>query len=197
MRVVEKLISRVVSIGFLVFFIGGMNTLFSLDIHSLPIHSIEADKVRSETGKIYLEGSVKAVLDLGVVTCEKALLLLDKGAKEDKVVSRVIELENHVEIQFTDGGNLQAHKGVIDCVKRMGTFTASPEEKVIYETQLDEQDPNSIARATSNKLVGKLVRQEKGWKLDDLNAEGAVRIEYLPKTDKNKPETVSTAHSHE
>lgn len=159
---------------------------FGLDMHSLPVHSVEADKVRSEPGKIYLEGSVKAVLDLGTVTCEKAVLLLDNASKDEKVISRVIELENHVDIRFTDGSVLLAHKGVIDCMKRIGTFTASQEEKVIYETQLDPEDENSHVRATSNRLVGKLSRLNDKWKLNDLNAEGAVRIEYLSKIENKK-----------
>lgn len=171
-------------------------TSFAIDMSSLPIHSIEADKVHSESGKIHLEGSVKAVLDLGTVTCEKATLHIAGGAKDIKVISREIELENHVDIHFTDGSILKAHKGVIDCEKRVGTFSASQEEKVVYDTQLDPKDDNSHVRATSNHLVGKLVRTDDKWKLDDLNAEGSVRVEYLPKELGKDTSTVPTAENN-
>lgn len=174
---------------YFLFFLMLSSASFAVDIHSLPIHSIEADKVHSEAGKITLEGSVKAILDIGTVTCEKAILKIDGNAKDAKMFSREIELENHVDIHFSDGSVLTSHKGVIDCINRIGTFTASPEEKVVYLTQLDPQDENSHVRATSNRLVGKLVRTDNKWKLDDLNAEGAVRVEYLPKVQDQHKDT--------
>lgn len=154
-----------------------------MDVASLPIHSVEAQKVHSLDKKIILEGSVVAVLDLGTVTCEKAILFMENPSKGNDIVSRTIEMENNVLIDFSDGSHLAANRGVIDCVKREGIFYASPQEKVVYDTLLDEKDPTSHVRATSSILKGRLVKKEDGWKLDDLHAEGSVRIEYK---DKNK-----------
>jgi len=162
---------------------------FSFDVHTLPVHRIEAEKVRTEDKKIILEGSVVAVLDLGTVTCGKAVVLMDESSKHEKKedFSRLIEMEQHVIVNFTDGSLLSADRGTIDCMKREGIFWGSDTEKVIYETSLAEEEVDkSRMRASSNCLRGVLVKTESGWKLEDLNAEGAVCIEYRPEKGKKK-----------
>ena len=168
------------------FFLYWTVCIFALDVHSLPVHRIEAEKVRTEDKKIMLEGSVVAVLDLGTVTCGKATVVMDESSKREKTedFSRLIEMEKHVLINFTDGSLLSADRGTIDCIKKEGVFWGSDQEKVIYETPHVEGSEKSRMRASSNCLKGVLVKTESGWKLDDLNAEGAVRIEYQPEKSK-------------
>lgn len=163
---------------YLVFLLSG-HQAFCLEAKTLPIHSIEAQKVLSEDKKIFLEGSVVAVLDFGTVRCQKATLVMDKDPKTGEVSSRTIEMQDRVSIHFTNGNILLAHKGVIDCLNRTGIFTALGDEKVVYETH-SEGDENVLMRGVSNLLRGKLVKREKSWELDDVEAEGAVRIDYRP-----------------
>lgn len=173
---------------YLFLFLCCFSTVFSLDVHSLPLHRIEAEKVKTEEKKIILEGSVVAVLDLGTMTCGKAIVTMNEtSSKRDKKedITRVLDMEQHVEVHFSDGGFLSADHGIVDCVKREGVFWGSDTEKVVYETALIEKGKKSRMRASSHCLRGKLVKTEVGWTLDDLNAEGSVCIEYRPEEEMN------------
>ena len=172
----------------LLFFLSCSSSVFALDVHALPVHSIEAEKVRTEDKKIILEGSVVAVFDLGTATCGRAVVLMDDLEKHEKKedLSRLIEMEQHVVVTFTDGSFLSADHGSIDCIKREGTFWGSDTEKAVYETSLADRSERSRMRASGHCLHGVLVKTDSGWTLDDLNAEGAVRIEYRPEKDKKK-----------
>ena len=175
---------------FLFLFLCGVMPAFSLDVHSLPLHRIEAEKVRTEEKKILLEGSVVAVLDLGTMTCGKAIVTMNETSKREKKedLTRLLDMEQHVEVRFTDGGFLSADHGIVDCVKSEGVFWGSDTEKGIYETALVEKGKKSLMRASSHCLRGRLVKTEAGWTLDDLNAEGAVCIEYRPEEGKSHEE---------
>lgn len=157
-------------------------SLFGFDVRSLPIHRIEAEKVHSEAKKIILEESVLAVLDMGTVTCGKAIIFIEETANREKkdMLSRFIEMEKQVLVKFSDGSILSADRGRIDCMKREGVFWGSDTEKVVYERSLSEES-GARMRASGYSLHGMLVKTDAGWMLDDVNAEGAVCIEYRPK----------------
>ncbi len=157
---------------------------------SIPIKDVQADTIEFQNKKILLRGRVMVSYDMGTIRCDEALVSLGEKSKgSDSVLAERIDLDGHVEIDFTDGSSLTANKGEIFCQKREAVFYASPTEKVVYTSFCNEDDVKIPVIASGKKIAARIVKDESGKSsLSDIRGEGSVTIEYLRPTTTAKDE---------
>ena len=142
----------------------------------LPVQQVEAESVTFEEKLIHLQGNVKLVHEFGILCCERADLFLSD--QNQQKTAKKIELHDTVHITFTDGSELHADNGNIDCSSLETFFTAITPKKVVYITSL----PSPI-KTTSKTLHATIAKGENGYALQSIKGEGAVHIQHLQKED--------------
>ena len=148
---------------------------------NLPFEVVEAEHVEFDEKTVHLVGHVRVVNNFGTLCCNEATLTLPQGKQADEGPAvKEIFLKGAVCVDFTDGSQVTADEGEIDCRTLEGTFFAEPPEKVVYKGFAADKDRRVPIRATGRALRATIAKTAEGFSLSSLRGEGAVNIEYLP-----------------
>ena len=134
--------------------------------------------------KIHLDGEVFIEHHFGLISCDKADLLLSTAQPEREsknLTPEKILLCGHVQIELQDGSHLTANEADINCLDLEGYFTAIDPDKVVYTTYFSEGG-NKMPVITSSRAMRLKMKKEEGssqYVFSDMQGEGAVSIEYL------------------
>lgn len=159
-------------------------SLFAFHIPSIPIQDVKADSIEMRERKIYLTGSVKVTYDLGLISCDRAIIHLgekskDEGTGQSSQPDR-IDLFGSLVIEMSDGSSLASDRGELFCKTREAVFYGNEREKVVYTSYCEEEGKKVAVQAKGKKITAKIVKDSSGKStLSDIRGEGAVSIEYL------------------
>ena len=145
--------------------------------------SIEADNADYDGKKIRMVGAVRINHEFGNITCDKGVLLMNDVSEKRLDPERII-LEGSVRVVLHDGSILTSDEADINCYSLEGVFVATAPNKVVYVTRVEEGDKavpvktmSRSMRVTMKKQAGK-AGQKTQYVVDDVQADGAVNIEY-------------------
>lgn len=148
---------------------------------SIPLEDIEADRIDIHGEKIFLQGSVKVICEIGVIRCDIADIFL--GATSDKAAKRALStiiMTGNVEVVLSDGSILQSDRGEIFCQKREALFYGRAQEKVVYTSFCTENDEKVPIVISGRRIIARLVEGDDGkTTLTDILGDGAVSVEYM------------------
>lgn len=147
------------------------------------IAEIKSQDVSFDGKRVLLSGKVIITHTLGILSCDKAILVLSSKVDTPKNGSpEKIILQKNVKVDLKDGSVLTADDADIDCVDLEGVFTAIDPNKVIYLTYMQEGERRVPIRTKSSAMHLKMKKEEKEgssqYVLSDIRGEGAVTIEY-------------------
>lgn len=146
------------------------------------VSAVHARDVEYDGTKIRLAGDVFIENHLGQIFCDKATLQLPSG---DQSMAKGLSPENiwlqgHVKIKLPDGASLTSNEADINCIELEGLFTATPPDKVIYITYMQDGKQKIPVKTSSNAMRLKLKKVEDSsqYEVSDVKGEGSVAIEY-------------------
>jgi hypothetical protein len=161
----------------------------------LPVQQVEAEEMKFEGRTLLLAGNVRIAHDFGVIYCDEGTLHMPSENKEDLATfAEKIFFRGNVRIQLTDGSELLAEEGDIDCRVLEGVFRSPPPKKVSYISYADDGKSRIPIRATSRTITAKIVRGPLGYTLSSVRGEGAVNIEYVRPTTTPRSEQAEELH---
>jgi len=154
--------------------------LFGVGLPLLPIQQLEAENIDFNEKIITLTGNVSVAHEIGILHCYKSILHLNdtKTSANELAVNQILLYEN-VTIDFSDGSQLTADEGTLDCVTMESVFISTPPSKVVYTSYAQDEHQKIPVRASGRVLKAKIVKTPQGYALSSLKGEGAVNIEYL------------------
>lgn len=152
------------------------------------ISDIKAKDVRFDGRKIILTGDVCIEGRLGTVHCDKAELLLPESDEKNKPATsslalspEKIFLQKNVILKLNDGSRLTADEADICCLSLESVFRATLPHKVVYIAYVEEEGSKIPVKTSCTSMRVKMQRdKESAYVLSDVQAEGAVTIEYQP-----------------
>ena len=154
--------------------------LFVFMIASLkaaPKMGLEADYADYDGKRIHMLGSVFIQHEFGDIRCDRGEMLMkdtpDKGLDPDR-----IKLYGSVEVILKDGSILTSDEADIACDTLIGIFTAEAPQKVVYITRVEDAGRTVPVKTMSRAMKVTMKRESTEYVIDDIQAEGAVNIEY-------------------
>lgn len=145
------------------------------------ISEIKARDVGYDGRKIRLTGDVSIDHRLGLITCDKAELLMpDESCGTKGMTPERIFLQKGVKLILKDGSTLTSDEADINCLELSGVFTATLPNKVVY-TAFVEEDGKKLPVVTSSRAMRVTMKKDENtsqYVLSDMKGEGAVSIQY-------------------
>ena len=151
--------------------------LFFVPLEGANRTKIEADSADYDGKKIRMCGKVFLQHEFGNIRCEKAVMLMKEGSDKRIDPERIL-LYGNVQVGLRDGSVLHADEADINCMTLEGVFTAEAPNKVSYLTRIEEEGKSCPVKTTSRAMRVIMKRENKEYVIHDLQAEGAVNIEY-------------------
>ncbi len=153
--------------------------MFQARLHAGPMTHIEAHQVDYDGKQIHLVGKVHLSHEFGEITCAKAAVLLMPEQHQSLTPQRIL-LQEDVCIKLKDGSQIESDEADIDCQRLEGVFTAAEPKKVMYCTFLQEGKGQVPVKASSRAMKVAMKKSETSstYEIRDVQAEGAVQIEY-------------------
>ncbi len=151
--------------------------LFLLPLEGASRTKIEADSADYDGKKIRMCGKVFLQHEFGNIRCDKGVMLMKEGS-DKRIDPERIMLYGSVEMVLKDGSILKADEADIHCTTLEGVFTAEAPNKVSYFTRIEEEGKTCPVKTTSRAMRIIMKRENQEYVIHDLQAEGAVNIEY-------------------
>lgn len=158
--------------------------LLSSPINAASKTSIETDNADYDGKQILMHGSVRINHEFGNLACDKGVLVVKEDGQSRLDPDRIF-LYGAVRVVLHDGSILTSEEADINCHTLEGVFTATAPQKVVYITRVEEGDKavpvttmSRCMRVTMKKQSGQAVGQKSQYVIQDVQAEGAVQIEY-------------------
>lgn len=166
-----------------------MRRLLAFFLLTLPAHatvktSLETDNADYDGKQIRMVGTVRIQHEFGNLACDRGhILIKEKG--QSRLDPERIFLNGSVKVVLHDGSVLTSEEADINCETLEGTFTAAAPKKVVYVTRVEEGDKavpvttmSRCMRVSLKKQAGHTDGQKSKYVVEDVQAEGAVNIEY-------------------
>jgi hypothetical protein len=155
--------------------------LFAVQDLVRTISELKARDVGYDGRKIRLTGEVSIDHRLGLITCDKAELLMPEESVTGKSLTpERIFLQKGVKLVLKDGSTLSSDDADINCLDLSGVFTADAPNKVVYTTFVEE-DGKKLPVITSSRAMHITMKKDENtaqYVLSDIQGEGAVSIQY-------------------
>ena len=145
------------------------------------ISELKARDVGYDGRKIRLTGEVSIDHRLGLITCDKAELLMPEDSLTGKSLTpERIFLQKGVKLVLKDGSTLTSDEAEINCLELTGVFTAVAPSRVVYTTFVEEEGKKLPVITSSRAMHVAMKKDEKTsqYVLSDIQGEGAVCIQY-------------------
>jgi hypothetical protein len=181
--------------AFLIVLLVSLHSLEGTGLPLLPVQQVDAEEMKFENHTLSLTGNVKIVHDFGTISCQEGTLFLPDEKKEaDISFVEKIFFRGNVHIKLSDGSELLADEGDIDCSILEGIFRARPPQKVIYISYAADGKERIPVKATSRIITAKITKGPLGYTLGSIRGEGAVNIEYVRPTTTPRSEHEEELH---
>ena len=163
------------------------------ELHAASKTSIQTDNADYDGKQIHMVGAVHIQHEFGNLTCDKGVLVMKEKGQSRLDPDRIF-LYGSVAVVLHDGSILTSEEADINCETLEGVFTATPPNKVVYVTRVEEGDKavpvktiSRCMRVTMKRQSGQAAGQKSQYVIQDVQAEGAVQIEYQQEHEKESP----------